>query len=351
MRDGLKNRVIGNQNYLTTNSLSFILQEEGILKNSFNSRVTPDPTFCASSNCNSNESVSLGQLPVDLERRNHYFAPFRQPVKGYRKTLDCSGTNPNCLFTTEVYKDSYVFDYGLNLCRPDSYTSLPTSNKPNANPVRGTSGISARAGRPLIRSGMQPNSSGQQNSGLDIVEPGNPKRYSYSYRELLNNRRKVTYEKKLITSKQTSGIVTTGYGGECSTSSGCSYQGETINRLNNENYMVQGAVDSSDRITRLKLNTVKAGRRCDTSTDTSCRGIYRPGNAQTAATTSQWPNPTNNYDQIKYKNKFNSNHFEVNYPQVSALSRVRGNVSKSKTNFARNSTICCTDPNKSGNGY
>ena len=55
MRDGLKNRVSGNQNYLTANTLSLILQEEGILKNSFNSRVTPDPAFCFKNGCNSDE--------------------------------------------------------------------------------------------------------------------------------------------------------------------------------------------------------------------------------------------------------------------------------------------------------
>ena len=47
--------------------------------------------------------------------------------------------------------------------------------------------------------------------------------------------------------------------------------------------MVQGAVDSSDRITRLKLNTIRSGRRCGPAATQACRGIYRPGNAQTAA--------------------------------------------------------------------
>ena len=56
-----------------------------------------------------------------------------------------------------------------------------------------------------------------------------------------------------------------------------------------------------------------------------------------------WPSPNNDYDKIKYKTKFNSSHFEVNYPQVSALARVRGNSSKSKTNFSKNSTMCCDD--------
>ena len=347
MRAGLKNRVNGNQYYLKTNTLSQILLEKGISKLTVNSRITPDPNFCAPGSC---EETNNG-IPFNLERRNHYYAPFRQPVKGYRKTIDCDDDNPNCLFTTEIYKDTYV-DCSFNLCKPMTYTSLPTSNKPNASTSRANSGISARAGRPLIRSGMQPNSSGQQNSGLDVVIPGNPKKYSYSYRELLNNRRKVTYEKKLPT-KQAVGPSpnTSGYGGLCDTASGCNYKGETIFKPNNNRYMVQGAVDSSDRITRLKLNTIRSGRRCGPAIKQACRGIYRPGNSQTAVDSVSWPSPNNDFDQIKYKTKFNSNHFEVNYPQVSALARVRGNVSKSKTNFSKNTTICCDDPNKSGNNY
>lgn len=336
MRDGLKYRINGNQNYLNTNTLSQILEEEGIKKNHFNLRVKPDINYCPSNGCTNS--------PIDLEKRNHYNAPFRQPVKGYRKTINCDPKNKNCLFTTEIYKDSYS-NSCFRLCRPEEYTSLPTSNKPGASSSRATSGISARAGRPLIRSGMQPNRTGQQNSGL-----GNAKSYSYSYRELLNNRRKATFEKKLPTKQPETGFRTTGYGGDCSDKDDKCYS-KTIYRLNNDQYKVQGAVDSSDRITRLKLNTVKAGRPCNTSSDKTCRGIYRPGNAQTVATTVEWPKPKNDYDKVKYKAKFNSKHSEVNYPQVSALARVRGNVSKSKTNFSKNSTICCDDPKKSNNGY
>ena len=348
MRDGLKNRVSGNQYYLETNTLSQILSKKGIEKFTFNKRIIPDPNYCAPRG--SCEDIS-GGIQINLERRNHYFAPFRQPVKGYRKTLDCNSNNPNCLNTTEIYKDSYS-DCSFNLCKPMTYTSLPTSNRPNASTARANSGISARAGRPLIRSGMQPNSSGQQNSGLDVVQPGNPKKYSYSYRELLNNRRKVTYEKQLPTKKPNTGsLTTTKYGGGCNTVSGCPTGEITIHRLNNSKFQVQGAVDSSDRITRLKLNTIRSGRRCGPSELQACRGIYRPGNAQTAVDSVSWPVKSNDYDKVKYKTKFNASHYEVNYPQVSALARVRGNSSKSKTNFSKNSTSCCDNPDKSGNGY
>ena len=346
MRDGLKNRVNGNQYYLEPNTLSQILSKEGISKLTFNSRIKPDPDFCTSGRCEDS-----GTNPFNLERRNHYYAPFRQPLKGYRKTVDCSNNNLNCLLTTEIYKDSYTGSC-FKLCRPDSYTSLPTSNKLDANSSRATSGISARAGRPLIRSGMQPNSSGQQNSGLDAVVPNNPKKYSYSYRELLNNRRKVTYEKQLPTKLSDADLdyETSAYGGVCNPLGGASLVTgcgsiKTIFKPNNQRYMVQGAVDSSDRITRLKLDTIRSGRRCGPSINQACRGIYRPGNAQTAVDSVSWPSPANDYEKVKYKTKFNSNHREVNNPQGSALARVRGQSrqkrAKSKAYFIKNNTLCC----------
>ena len=119
---------------------------------------------------------------------------------------------------------------------------------------------------------------------------------------------KVTYEKKLPT-KQAVGPSpnTSGYGGLCDTVSGCSYKAETIFKPNNDSYMVQGAVDSSDRITRLKLNTIRAGRRCGPLDEQACKGIYRSGNAQTAVDSVSWPSPNNDYDEIKYKTKWPAN--------------------------------------------
>ena len=65
----------------------------------------------------------------------------------------------------------------------------------------------------------------------------------------------------------------------------------TIHRLNNSKFQVQGAVDSSDRITRLKLNTIKSGRRCPAPTNEPCKGLYRTGHAQTATDSKLWPSP------------------------------------------------------------
>tara|TARA_B100000963_G_scaffold96_1_gene99 strand:+ start:3560 stop:4615 length:1056 start_codon:yes stop_codon:yes gene_type:complete len=350
MRDGLKNRVNGNQYYLEPNTLSQILSKEGIKKLTFNTRVVPDPNHCPPRGSCDGQSNAL---VFNLEKRNHYFAPFRQPLKGYRKTLQgCESINPNCILTTEIYKDTYT-DCTGSLCSPMTYTSRPTSNKPGASQDRANSGISARAGRPLIRSGMQPNSSGQQNSAFNSpFTQAKSKRYSYSYRELLNNRRKVTYEKQLPTKLSNAALdyETSAYGGACNPIGGASLVTgcgsiKTIYKPNNNVFQVQGAVDSSDRITRLKLNTIRSGRRCGPSVEQACRGIYRTGNAQTAVDSILWPSPQNDYDKIKYKSKFNANHTEVNNPQDSALARVRGQSRqkklKSKAYFLKNNSVCC----------
>ena len=152
-------------------------------------------------------------------------------------------------------------------------------------------------------------------SGLDVVVPGNPKKYSYSYRELLNNRRKVTYEKQPPPLNQLALLVILVVMEEdVNQLSGCDYTPQTVLNQIMKGLSYKGAVDSSDRITRLKLNTIRSGRRCGPSVEQACE-IYRPGNAQTSVDSVSWPSPNNDYDQIKYKSKFNSNHFEVNYPE------------------------------------
>ena len=53
--------------------------------------------------------------------------------------------------------------------------SLSNTKLATGNTNRASSGISTRSLRPLIRSGMQPNTAGQQNSGIT-----SKKQYSYS---------------------------------------------------------------------------------------------------------------------------------------------------------------------------
>ena len=336
MREGLKRRIQGEKPQTLT-----IIKKTKITKNVFNKYDNKNNSQCATANsCTSSR----------YNRSMFYSAPFRQPVKGWRKNLECNHPNQNmhCFEHTEIYKDPYAYDKQSSAteeskkCVQGNFGSLPNTNLPTGSEVRATSGINSRTTRPLIRSGMQPNSAGQQNSGKDFVNPENPKRYSYSYRELINNRRKDTVIKKLATQEPASNsIKTTGYGGNCPVGTRSCASSETVYRLNNDKFKVQGAVSSSSRIDRLKLDTIRGATWCEGSNEvgpeadrTKCNGVYFAGKPRHA----MGPAGSTYTIQRKYTYLFNDDHTEVNYPQENALVRVRGAVSN-----RRNWGVCCNN--------
>ena len=313
MRDGLKRRIQGDKPHTLT-----YMKTTNITKNVFNNRIN-NTQWATRKGTSSRSNKSM-----------FYSAPFRQPVKGWRKNLECNdNSNIHCLEHTEIYKDPYTHDKD-GKCYSSNFGSLPNTNVPTGSEVRATSGINSRTSRPLIRSGMQPNSAGQQNSGKPFVNRENPKRYSYSYRELINNRRKDTVLKMLATQEPETGKKwTVGYGGQCQEGPQECKSNATIYRLNNDKFKVQGAVSSGSRIDRLKLDTIRGGSWCDDSNHkvgpeedrTKCNGVYFAGK------TRHQMGPANGlYSQRKYKYLFNDGHTEVNYPQENALARVRGAV-------------------------
>ena len=345
MRQGLKNRIkFDPSNPSTMNRI----KTDYISRNSFNARI--GNAFCApTGGCSNVQDASgfwIGTNQTYQQTKRQYYAPFRQPVKGYRKTLYCStldgvtdfsANRRGCLSTTEIYKDNYS-DCSGSVCVNNgsiSTSTIPLTGSQFA--TRGSSGNYTRTAKPLIRSGMQPNIAGKQNSGLSNTLTAT--RYSYSYRELINNRRKATQIKKLSTQKPTSSTYMSnpqkmpGYGGNCTEVDGCN-PSETTYRYNNNKFAVQGAVEASDRITRLKLDTIRGATNCPTGqtaqhTGTNCNGVYSTGNLQSSIRTNNWPklSQTNFHyknAQVKYNALFNENHDEVNYPQVSARARVRG---------------------------
>lgn len=352
MRDGLKKRIQGNSpktlNMVTLNYLS---------RNSHNNRIANNN--CHPNNCGKPERDAsgnyIGTSQLNKLNSRNYYAPFRQPVKGWRKSINCvdltSVSNRNCITYTEVYKDTYTNCIDNN-CQVNNFGTLPTTNTPsNQNGgwghVRSSSGISARASRPLIRSGMQPNSAGQQNSGKPHELINNKKRYSYSYRELMNNRKKNTYLKKLATQKPTNqtyistGPQMPGYGGNCDQTNNCN-PNQNVYRLNNDKFRVHGAVESSTRLERLKLNAIKGSNKCLSGTQSgpanarsNCNGLYFAGKPRNPMGPSG-----QSYTQRKYKFLFNQNTSETNYPQTSALTRVRGAVTKK---LPTNNTNCCNN--------
>ena len=295
---------------------------------------------------------------VDLRDKRVYKADIRQPIQAVRKNTKCND-NKQCQTTTKLYKDHYsgidIVNNTLATNCPNTNGSLPTGKLNNIN-LDGTitksqSGITTRTRKPLIRSGMQPNTAGQQNSGLsqyETVGVVTKKRntYSYSFRELLNNRRKSTIEKSLAYTKEgyTSGKYKHGYGGQCANDPNC-LNGKVIDRLNNKKFYTQGSVDSSTRLERLKLETIKGQTNCKQSGYKSQANNSQCNGPNVPFLRSQMGPPVTDIsctNQRKYKGLFNINHTEVNYPQTSALARVRGAVSH-KTTVNPNGGVCCNN--------
>ena len=311
MRQGLKDRIQfnpSNPSRMNFRSTDFLL------RNSYNRKIgnatsssiitSNYPSVCVPNGSCSNVQDASGfwvlRDQTAQQTQRQYYAPFRQPLKGFRKTLDCNSGWPDissCMLTTEIYKDNYV-DCSGAVCANNG--SISTSTIPltgTQTTTRSSTGYTTRTSKPLIRSGMQPNIAGKQNSGLSNILTGT--RYSYSYRELINNRRKATQIKKLSTQKpETTNYMSEpqkmpGYGGNCPQVSGCN-PSETTYRYNNNKFATQGAVESSDRITRLKLDTIRGETNCPTGqtaqhTGNNCNGVYRVGNIQYADRTLQWP--------------------------------------------------------------
>jgi hypothetical protein len=330
------------------------------------------------SSINSNWEGGTSGQTADLRDKRVYKSNFRQPIQAVRKETNCND-NEQCQKVTKLYKDHYSQNDNNTLgsdC-PNPNGSLPTGRLNNINLdgsiTKSQSGITTRTSKPLIRSGMQPNTAGQQNSGLshyETVGGGVVKKrqtYSYSFRELLNNRRKSTAEKSLeyvtkegydaaksaakavgeaddaerkaAIAKQK--IKRYGYGGSCSSDTNCSY-GKVTHRLNNAKFHKQGSVDSSSRLERLKLETIRGQYNCTNDIDCSERHSRRifPFIRAIMGPPVDISNAKTLTNQRKYKGLFNANHTEVNYPQISALARVRGSVSN-KTTMLPNSGVCC----------
>ena len=177
-------------------------------------------------------------------KNRQYKAFVRVPMKGYRKTLQCktkdntSITNDNCYSYQEVFRDTYT-------------------NNNNVCPTNTTSGNYSRTQKPLIRSGMMPNKYGT--AKIDTENNKHKNRYAYSYRERMNNLKKTTYNRNLPSNID---------GKLCfNGDAGCSSQ--VVQNLNNKNYFQQGAVSSSSRLERLKLNTLMKNTKCP-NTNNNC---------------------------------------------------------------------------------
>ena len=138
----------------------------------------------------------------------------------------------------------------------------------------------------------------------------NEKNYSYSYSDLLRIRR---YKNNLPSSskwKISNDSKTFGERGNCNANDVCNKKYLSVTwKPNNKKYGVQGAVMSSSRIDRIKMEAIQSGKKC--KNNDKCNGVY-VGN------------------KIRYTGKiYNKNHKEPSCTQNNALGRARGQYNKS----------------------
>ena len=191
---------------------------------------------CSTNNCSNS---------CNLKNRR-YKSSVRVPLKGYRKTINCNAaTNKHCFTYQEVFRDNYA--------NASTTTRLCPSNS--------TSGNYSRTNKPLIKSGLMPNKSGTAKSDAK-------NKYAYSYSERMRNLKKTTYERNLPKNSSKGGHQQC-FNGELTQNSDNTPCNTIIQNYNNKKYYQQGAVSSSTRLERLKLNAKAMAYKC-TSTSNNC---------------------------------------------------------------------------------
>jgi len=145
------------------------------------------------------------------------------------------------------------------------------------------------------------------------LQPKKGKKYCFDYNQYLKNKRHKTYEQKLPSSMPSIGTdVTYGHGGSCGIFHKCN-DNLTIYNPNNKKFRKQGAVCSSTRLDRLKLNTIIGSKKCPTlnaNAQPECKGIYQ-----------------NSFNRFTpYKGLYNTEHPENCEPQIRARRKVLGNI-------------------------
>lgn len=215
------------------------------------------------------------------------------------------------------HAEKYVCDDGTNTLRRRGTRVLNRKDDVLANQAIGF--LKADVTKNCDKNCINPNRSLQHLYRSNGQPNSNEKKYSYSYNDFLRIKR---YSKNLPNGSKwkTNGESnTSGYGGDCKNTDGTCDRAipKVIWKPNNKKYGVQGAVTSSSRLDRLKLDTIRAGKsskNCGSGNEFKCFGLYYVG---------------------KPRNEgfiYNEKHKENNCPQNNARGRVRGNTSQKNIN-------------------
>jgi hypothetical protein len=195
-------------------------------------------------------------------------APYRNPLAGWRKTLECCDIDceEDCTSkapkqsTHTVYKDIYSGRRGSG---PDGCGACNKDCKNNNKPL---SGVQGKTHRPIIRSGMQEKKTMVKKDNCAYPE----NKFSFSYQQYRHNKRCLSYERSL--EKYTDVYPCKDENGKCqykfnkSGCDGCMAKCESNKsnivttykpkKKNYNNYWT--GQSASSRMEKLKLQTIKS---------------------------------------------------------------------------------------------
>tara|TARA_B100000900_G_C20537222_1_gene698902 strand:- start:195 stop:974 length:780 start_codon:yes stop_codon:yes gene_type:complete len=204
------------------------------IKKKIHKNINVNENYIATTKCSTGNCSNVCNLA-----NRKYKSYVRVPLKGYRRTLNCNNSsNNNCYTYQQVFRDTY-----------SNATDITC-------PTNSTSGNFSRTNKPIIKSGLMPNKNGT--SKHDDIKF----KYAYSYSERMKNIKKNTYKNNLPSNS--SGTNHGCVNGKKICEDG---NGTVIQNYNNKYFFQQGAVSSSTRLERLKLNAMK--KSCD-DTNNSC---------------------------------------------------------------------------------
>ncbi len=204
----------------------------------------------------------------------------RNPIKGYRKTLECCDVGKQKL-TLQIIKDNYSKCSDNTICDKKGRTNKPIirsgmqPKKQKRSPQHVIDDLNTQLTQQQKSTSQDPAKEQELKNKIQLANQIVLTPYSYSYRDYMKNKKNITYSRKATTFDKVAGKKSEWTSGTGDCQDDCN--NKTIWKPNNNKFKVQGAVSSSSRLDRLKYDSIISETKCDNGT---CNGVYFAGKSR-----------------------------------------------------------------------
>jgi len=258
----LKDLLISNIKYIneTNDEIKKCLDNLSVSEKLIYTKVITLHFLVISNNISANDITINGHALIFKKEKNKINkcrtkSIFRLPIKGYRKSVIMCDSNKST--KKNIYMDNYAKSNCGSGCRYDASCNLINS-------------VFSRTKYPVIRSGMLDDGKSFR-SYRDYLRNGNMASYDRSLEKNRNNKDDCTSCKKNVYYKNSTHSTYNMNKNRTLRNS----EIRTIYKPSNNKFKVQGAVSSSSRIDRLKLDTItKSNKKCKNKGTLKCKDNY-----------------------------------------------------------------------------